>query len=198
MQRLFNILSFSSICALALGACGDSNNPHPPNLGTQIDRMGRAAVNTALIQTFASDTATKETAKEAYNRAEPSAWGGFKGNMMASLAILDSLDEDCGNQLIADGDTSLRYAALADVLVDDQLYVNTASGTCGVYLGLEAEIVGAIAAGAGGCGGRMPDDDIIDRSYSVFAAGILTGVDDTITGNDVSNSATFPFLAAAH
>ena len=111
------------------------------------------------------------------------------------MAILDSLDEVCGNQLIADADPTERYGALADVLIDDQLYVNSDSGTCGVYLGLEAEVVGAVAAGVGGCGGRTPDDDVIERSYSVLAAGILAGVDDTITANDKTNPSVFPYLA---
>jgi hypothetical protein len=44
----------------------------------------------------------------------------------------------------------------------------------------------------------MPADDIIDRSYSVLAAGVLTGVDDTITENDEEFSDEFPFLAAPH
>ncbi|MFT4704141.1 MAG: hypothetical protein ACI81R_001837 [Bradymonadia bacterium] len=57
-------------------------------------------------------------------------------------------------------------------------------------------MVGAIEEGAGGCGGRTLGDDVIDRSYSVLAAGILTGVDDTITANDVVNSEAFPYLAA--
>ena len=39
---------------------------------------------------------------------------------------------------------------------------------------------------------------MIDRSYSVLAAGILTGVDDLITSNDVENLAEFPYLAAPH
>ena len=62
-------------------------------------------------------------------------------------------------------------------------------------LGLEAEVVGAIPAGAGGCGGRTPADDVIERSYSVLAAGALSGIDDTIVGDDGVQSESFPFLA---
>ena len=89
-----------------------------------------------------------------------------------------------------------RYDALAEVLLDDRLYVNSASGTCGIYLGLEGEVVGALPAGMGGCGGRTPNDDVIERSYSVLAAGTLTGVDDLVTGDAREHSAdVFPFLA---
>ena len=117
--------------------------------------------------------------------------------MQGSLAILDALDAECGNQLLADDDNADgRYAGLAGILADDQLYLNSDSGECGVYLGLEAEVVGAVGAGDGGCGGRTLTDDVIDRSYSVLAAGILTGIDDTITADDCTHSASFPFLCA--
>lgn len=177
------------------GTDGIDGNPGRPYLGAQIDRVGRPAIGTALMETFNGDSTSKGAGKDAYNAAGPAAWPTFASDFEGSLAILDSLDTVCGNQLLADdSNPNGRYAALAGILADDQLYVNTASGECGVYLGLEAEVVGALAAGEGKCGGRMPADDIIDRSYSVLAAGVLTGVDDTIAADDCSFSATFPFL----
>jgi len=175
----------------------DPSDPVPtkPSLGVQIDRMGRAAINTALNQTFQSDKDLKDAEKDRYNRAGPSRWAEYLDGFMASLAILDSLDTVCGNQLIADG-ADTRYAALAGVLVDDQLYIQSASGTCGTYLGLEAEVVGAVPPGAGGCGGRTPSDDVIERSYSVLAAGALAGIDDGIVADDGAQTDTFPFLGA--
>ncbi|MFN3202905.1 MAG: hypothetical protein ACE366_31220 [Bradymonadia bacterium] len=171
---------------------------NPPELGTQIDRSGRAAISTATISPFNPDEAAKGMAKDAYNASgDPSAWAeAFGPDIAGNLAILDALDGTCGNQLIAGEELNAdRYAGLTGVLADDQLYVNADSGVCGVYLGLEAEVVGAIPSGDGGCGGRTPNDDVIDRSYSVLAAGILTGVDDTITENDVPNPEGFPYLA---
>jgi hypothetical protein len=88
-----------------------------------------------------------------------------------------------------------RYQTLATVLADDQLYVNINSGDCGTYLGLEVEVVGAVDVGVGGCGGRTPSDDVIERSYSVLAAGALAGIDDTIAGDDGEQTRDFPFLA---
>lgn len=186
------------------GTAGDGGDVDPqprgagkaPSLGLQIDRMGRPAINTALNATFEADADVKDAAKDAYNAAGPAAWSSFEGEMKKNLAILDSLDTNCGNQLLA-GPGANRYATLASVLANDEIFVNTASGTCGVYLGLEGEFVGALEAGDGGCGGRTPLDDVIDRSYSVLAAGILTGVDDTITKDNVTHDiTTFPWLAA--
>lgn len=185
------------------GTGGGSTDPkprgpdHPPTLGARIDRMGRAAIGTALIATFNADSDEKGTMKDAYNAAEPETWNSFEDEMRANLAILDSLDENCGNQLLADASDS-RYATLASILADDRLYVLSTAGECGVYLGLEGEIAGALEAGAGKCGGRSPNDDVIERSYSVLAAGLLSGVDDTITENDKENLDDFPFLAQPH
>ena len=167
---------------------------NPPTPGTQIDRLGRPAINTATNHTFDTDETAKGAAKDAYNAAAQADWPSFAGEIEANLAILDSLDANCGNQLVADQNANDRYSFLATVLADDELYVLTTTGECGVYLGLEGEIVGALASGDGKCGGRAPSDDVIERSYSVLAAGVLTGVDDTITADDGVQTATFPFL----
>lgn len=216
MQRA--LIIFTSLALTGLVACSDTDGstnddqntvgdnttePMPlgwenrPALGVQIDRAGRPAISTALIETFNGDDETKGYNKDLYNAAEPVDWSDFADSMASSLAILDSLDTVCGNQLLAnDDDDAGRYATLASILADDQLYVHSARGTCGTYLGLEAEVVGALDEGAGGCGGRLPAEDVIDRSYSVLAAGILTGVDDTIAMDDGDHSGGFPFLAA--
>lgn len=213
MKLLKKIITTSSLIVLA--ACGsemDNNadnttnpnspsqvsptpepNPERPALGQQIDRAGRPAINAALNNTFNGDKSAKDAAKVAYDQAAPSEWSDYVNDFAASLAILDSLDTVCGNQLLADAGPA-RYMTLANVLVDDQLYVNSNSGECGTYLGLEAEVVGAIPAGAGGCGGRTPADDVIERSYSVLAAGILAGIDDGVTEDDGIQTADFPFL----
>tara|TARA_R110002096_G_scaffold42143_4_gene113671 strand:- start:100226 stop:100837 length:612 start_codon:yes stop_codon:yes gene_type:complete len=200
-MKISKLIIFASVTLTAAACGGDDDNetetPAAPQLGVQVDRIGRAAISTALMETFNGDDAAKGAAKDAYNAAAPSAWAGFAADFEGNLAILDSLDTNCGNQLLAD-DTNAdgRYAALAGILADDQLYINTDSGECGVYLGLEAEVVGAVGAGDGKCGGRTLTDDVIDRSYSVLAAGILTGIDDTITSGDCAPTSTFPFLCA--
>lgn len=166
-----------------------------PALAAQIDRAGRAAISTATIETFQADEQIVGTEKDAYNAAPPDDWAGYIPQMMTSLAILDALDATCGNQLLADTGAN-RYEFLATVLSDDRLWVNSESGTCGTYLGVEAEAVGAVEAGMGGCGGRSPADDVIERSYSVLAAGILAGIDDGVTQDDGDVTDSFPFLGA--
>ncbi|MEZ4222041.1 MAG: DUF4331 family protein [Polyangiaceae bacterium] len=170
---------------------------NPPTPGAQIDRTGRPAVSSATIETFNADDAKKDAARDEYNaNSDPSTWAAkHKDQIKGSLAILDALDGTCGNQLVADQTAGKRYDFLATVLADDQLYVLTTEGTCGVYLGLEAGLVGVQGVPAN-CGGRMPSDDVIARSYSVLANGSLGDVDDTITADDKPASSTFPFLSA--
>jgi len=168
-----------------------------PSLGMQIDRVGRPAIGTALIGAFHPDESAKYSLKDDYNsNGDPATWqASYHDEIMANLAILDSLDADCGNQLVADAGEK-RYGFLATVLADDRLYIHSDRAVCGEYLGLEAEIVGAIPEGAGGCGGRGPADDVIERSYSALAAGLLAGVDDGVTSDDGQLLETFPFLSA--
>ncbi len=189
---------------MVAAGCGDSGAggpaplgpDEPPALGAQIDRAGRPATSTALVATFASSLEDKNEARNRYNQAGPATWASFEDEITTSLGILDALNGVCGDQLLAEDSGADRYDALAEVLLDDRLYVNSASGTCGIYLGLEGEVVGALPAGMGGCGGRTPNDDVIERSYSVLAAGTLTGVDDLVTGDAREHSAdVFPFLA---
>jgi hypothetical protein len=177
--------------------------PAPPSgqpaAGPQIDRMGRAAINTALIGPFRDPGSggARGEIQDTYNKAAiPGQWNDLFAHEIASnLAIYDGVDRNCGNQLLA-GDTAApgRYDALADVLADDQLYVNTASGTCQIYLGVEGNAVGITN---GDCGGRTPLEDTIDVSYSVLAIGALSGVGDGVP-SDADGTASldqFPFYA---
>ena len=209
MKRLQLTIALSAVLLAALAGCGgDSDNnapattPPAPAVGAdQIDRMGRAGVNTALTNPFfrasvPSEETMHEMVQDEYNgAANPAQWAGmFESEIATNLAILDSLDRNCGNQLLAGSSaTAGRYNALAGVLADDQLYVNTASGTCNQYLAVEANAVGIAN---NDCGGRTPLENSIDTTYSVLAAGALSGVTNGIT-KDADGTASltgFPFL----
>ena len=203
MQRIMYIVAIMLCTAVVLTGCGsDDDNPPPPSVGAvQIDRMGRAGVNTALTNPFYRESVASEDSQhklivDDFNAAsDPSQWVARFSSLIASnLAILDSLDRVCGNQVLA-GPAPVpgRYKALADILADDQLYVNTASGTCNQYLAVEANAIGIANTD---CGGRTPLENTIDITYSVVAVGALTGVTNGITSDaDGTASLTaFPFL----
>ena len=203
MQRTHGIVALVLIGAAMLAGCpGDNENPPPPRLGAvQIDRMGRAGVNTALTNPFfresvASEESRHEAIVDDYNAAsDPTQWVAmFSAEIAANLAILDSLDRVCGNQLLAGPQpVAGRYNRLAAILADDQLYVNTASGTCNQYLAVEANAVGITNTD---CGGRTPLENTIDVTYSVLATGKLSGVTNGVTadGDGTASLTAFPFL----
>ena len=222
-----------AVAAIALISCGDNKSvpdarvidapppdaycsdcPAAPTIGAQIDRMGRAAVNTALNHGF-DPTAAAQTAKLDYNEnGNLATWfdDAIIAEFAKNLAIIDVLDTTatetgCGNQALYNGGAAgpanaMSYFTLAAVLANDQLFLDTAKPTCGIYLAVEA---GLILGNYSTCGGRSPEYDVIDFSYSMLAAG-LDGFDTsggTFTpkigdGVDVHDDllTEFPYLGA--
>lgn len=165
--------------------------------------MGRAVTNTAFTDPFygavgQANQSGHEAFQARYNGdTDPAGWvSRYAGVIAPNLAILDGLDTVCGNQLFA-GPTATpgRYDTLAAILADDRLYVNTESGTCEVYLGVEANAAGLRN---NDCGGRQAFQDTIDASYSATAVGLLSGVGDGIDRDADHNHSTtaFPFLGS--
>jgi hypothetical protein len=182
------------------GGGGGPQTPTPPALGDQIDRFGRPAINTALNHTFDTDAAAKDAAKDAWNaNKDPSTWATtFGAEIAANLAIIDSLDATCGNQTLAKPGNPApadRYAALAGVLGTDQLWIDTSQTSSNLYLGVEAAVALGLPADGGG---RRLEFDVIDQSYSMLAAGVLSGVTDGVPADADTGGTTFPYLAAPH
>jgi hypothetical protein len=181
---------------------GDSGPTFPaaPALGAQIDRMGRPAINTATNHAFDPSDTTKNAAKDAYNQADSSKWSTYVAEMEKNLAILDSLDTNCGNQLFADKNKTdaTRYGTLATVLADDRLWVKTDAAACTTYLAVEANATGIIPNAD--CGGRVPSYDTLNITYSALAVGnVTTPALDGITDVPArSKTATFPYVAPAN
>lgn len=176
------------------GALGKGGRPETPG-ANRIDRAGRPAISAALISTFSP--ATRQEDLDRYNKSG-NANRAFVPIIAANLAVLDGLDENCGNQLLVGAQAAPgRYDALAGALDDDQVYVRSdRPGASSLYLGVEAEALGAVQAGQGSGGGRAPGDDVIERSYSVLVAGQLSGIDDGVAEDDADHDIdTFPFIA---
>ncbi len=141
----------------------------------QIDRNGRPAINTAFMGSVRDNPALKD----AYNRAsDPSQWDAlFRSEFEFSMAALDTLDGITGN-----GVTGLPIPALAGVLLDDRLIIDTRIATCGQYL--------AVELGVPQCGGRTLEADVIDVSL----AGLVgPGVSDNVA-DDSTYLDDFPFM----
>jgi hypothetical protein len=195
----------------------DAGWPAFPTLGSQVDRAGRAAITSALVSTFRSDDGSGAPSfdaddsgdnKDAYNEdGSVTGWTAYVPDIVRQLAVLDSLDAHlngtddpapataCGNQIANGLMGSDPYTALAGLLAGDMLFVNSDSGTCTTYLGVEANAVLGIANSD--CGGRAPTYDVVETSYSVLSGVGLVGFDDGVTTDDgAAVNDTFPFIGA--
>ncbi len=231
------------VAALLATSCGDENQqasdaspydgpeldaqgyPPVPQLGTQIDRMGRPEINGFLNSLFEPNTAKKTAKRDAYNHAsEPENWAQTTldptaipatkiiGEFSAYLGIFDAVDtghpdvpqNGCGNlPSYVTPASSLSYVGFATILADDQLYIDTARSQCDRYLALELNA--ALGVGYTGCGGRTLTHDVIDTTYSLlfagaggFTSGSAPRIGDGVTAHADVNNLMFPFLGAPH
>lgn len=216
-----SLLILLLVSAAAASGCGDSDSSsdlgtadngsadqgtatargreNPPSLGAQIDRIGRPAISTATVGTFMPNGTPRDDLKDDYNaNDDPSTWDAmYAAGIADMIAIYDGADTMCGNQLGYDATDGIAgaYDFLAGVLADDRLVIDSSTGTCTEYLGYEAEVLAVVEEG--GCGGRTPNYDVIDRSYSVLINGSLGDLGDAIAADSETHSiTTFPFLAA--
>lgn len=192
---------------------GGGGNPPVPTLGTQIDRMGRPAVATATYERFV-DGDTHDAAVDTWNQDDAQGtWAGsYTANIAGQLAVLDALDGACENQLIyanplatppptcpAAGNEDC-YGLFATVLSNDWITIKLSGADAPLYLGVEADFTGLLANDTRG--GRLPEHDVIDVSYSLLsgafdpndAAIFLFG--DGVDAPAQAQVELFPYLAA--
>jgi len=220
-NKLMTVFALGVVCVLS--ACGDDSTtnddlgtdmpasqfPTAPTIGsTQLDRMGRAGVNTALTDPFYTDKPTHDGKLDAYNKAAPSAWPGFAAQFAGSLAVLDGLDGICGNQPLysagMDGGAAGAYGTLAGILANDQLLLATTVSSCSGASNYLAVEVSVITSGTpASCGGRTPLDNTIDTTYAVLSGGAFSAVPvvNGVTAEadptaNAANLTTFPYLGA--
>lgn len=165
--------------------------------GRQIDRMGRPLTGNAMMAPLAEDGISDQL-KERYNAAARADWGQFAPPIRETLGLYDAFDGACGNQFLANASTlsAQRYGALAALLADDRLWVNSASASCTQFFAVELAALAGRTSLSGDCGGRTPNHDAVDVFRSLLATGGLVGVDDGVDRDEKAHSASqFPFLA---
>lgn len=174
-----------------------------PKLGRQVDRAGRTLTGNALLGLFA-DRDSSNSMKDNYNGELDAGawWADFADEIQIALGFYDGLDHVCGNQWLAGtaGEVSKRYERLAELLLDDRLWIDSRFGTCERYMAVELNAFASEGAPNGAnsdCGGRTPVEDAVDVFRSLLATGTLGGVPDGVGRDDHMVSLTeFPFLAA--
>jgi len=162
----------------------------------QVDRAGRPLTSTFLLAPLGAPEVVDKL-RDDYNGAAPTDWARFIPAIRESLSFFDALDGQCGNGLLesAAEDTPQRYQALAALMADDRIWVNSASTTCAEPYAVERAAHGGGPALAQDCGGRTLTYSSVNVFRSLMAGGKPTGIDDGLNQDELtpSNSA-FPFL----
>ena len=183
---------------LCLGAAADGGGGCVDETDQfQIDRLGRPAINTALISS---------EHKDLYNSASNDQGLFFAPEMADLLEVIDGLDGDLSNGLAGIFGTPCEpdFNALAEFLSSDVLLINTAIDHCtDGYLDLEIAIL--TESDSPTCGGRTLDQDVMDVTLQVLIDVSLLFynpkaivVTDAVDSNDVPFPSDFPYLAPAH
>jgi len=155
------------------------------NVGdSQIDRMGRPAINTVFIPNnpFPPDRVAdgKPSKKTTFNHGQPSTdVASWTGEVVDTLQTTFSLN-DAGGALGGTDDPADdpgKISGLAAVLLPDILTVDVSSP-------------------AGFLNGRKLADDVIDAELGLITEGFVTT--DCVGSNDVAFPSTFPYLHAPH
>jgi len=165
--------------------------------GRQLDRQGRPLTGNALLGPLADENVSYQL-KEEYNAATPATGARFVPEIQKSLALYDSFDGQCDNQLLADrqAPAANRYRPLATLLADDRLWVNSTSGVCTQLFAVELANLAGRRELLGDCGGRSPNYDAVNVYRSLLVDASNNSVDDGVHRDERAHSATaFPFLA---
>jgi hypothetical protein len=162
----------------------------------QIDRAARPLTGNALLGLLAPEDVGFQL-KEEYNAATPATAARFIPEIQKGLALYDSLDGQCGNQLLANRKASAnRYHALASLLADDRLWVNSGSRQCTQLFAVELAALTHQGGFSNDCGGRSPNYDAANIWRSLLVDGTSTSIDDGLHHDERQHSASvFPFLA---
>jgi len=163
-----------------------------------LNRVGRPLTKNALLGLFAADEVGDQL-KEDWNAATPATSARFIPEIQKGLALYDGFDGQCGNQLLAESKAtpSKRYLALATLLTDDRLWVNSNSKICTQLMAVELTALAGRKALAKDCGGRSPNYKAANIWRSLLVDGTNDSVSDGVEHDDHDHSATvFPFLAS--
>jgi len=162
----------------------------------QVDRAGRPLTGNALLAPLGPE-AVSDQLKDDYNRATPATSSRFVPAIQESLGLYDGYDGTCANGLMGNSseDIDVRYGALATLLADDRLWVNSAATACTQLFAVERAAVAGEPALKADCGGRAPSYNAVNVYRSLLVDGAPTGVDDGVDRDELTPSdSVFPFL----
>jgi hypothetical protein len=161
----------------------------------RLERMGRPEIKNFILQDKKFDTVNRDlelrdlyNAEDAFN-VSPAYAGAYRARLNANLPFFDRLDGTIDWPPDDQGVHPLTEMLLADFLVVDTSKPFSDSS----FL----EIERAVLAGRPHttCGGRSPDDDIVDALYTLLVGGLDGArISDGVDGPTQPATRSFPYL----
>jgi hypothetical protein len=164
----------------------------------RIERVGRPEVKNMMLAPKQFDPVNRDLEiRDLYNLEDafhlgPSYQGAYRARLNANLAFWDGLDGRVDWPPDDDGGHPLTDLVLGDFLVVDLTKPYLEHGSF-----LEIELAALAGKPHETCGGRAPNDDVIDRLFTVLVnAGNGPVVRDGVDSATRPATRTFPYLAA--
>jgi hypothetical protein len=162
----------------------------------RIDRAGRVLTGNALLGTLDGEEVS-DRLKERYNAIAPAQGGEFVPEIEKGLALYDGFDGRCGNSLLA-APGAQRYRALAQLLADDRLWIDSRRRRCEQPFAVELAQAAGRRVYRRDCGGRTPLQAAINVYRSLLVDGRTDSVSDGLLRDEKTPSVSrFPFLVPA-
>ena len=163
----------------------------------RIERVGRPEVKNMLLAPKQFDPVNRDLEiRDLYNLEDafhlgPSYQGAYRARLNANLAFWDGLDGRTDWPADGNGDHPLTDLVLADHLVVDVTKPYAERGSF-----LEIELAALAGKPHETCGGRAPNDDVIDRLFTTLVnAGNGPVIRDGVDQATRPATRTFPYLA---
>jgi hypothetical protein len=164
----------------------------------RIERVGRPEVKNMMLAPKQFDAVNRELEiRDLYNMEDAFRLGGayvgaYRARLNANLAFWDGLDSKADWPTDGNGDHPLTELVLADFLVVDLTRPYTEQGSF-----LEIELAARTGEAHETCGGRAPNDDVMDTIFTQLVnAGNGPTIRDGVDQATRPASTTFPYLAA--
>jgi hypothetical protein len=164
----------------------------------RIERVGRPEVKNMILAPKQFDAVNRELEiRDLYNMEDAFRLGGayvgaYRARLNANLAFWDGLDSKADWPTDGNGDHPLTELVLADFLVVDLTRPYTEQGSF-----LEIELAARAGEAHETCGGRAPNDDVMDTIFTQLVnAGNGPTIRDGVDQATRPASTTFPYLAA--
>lgn len=163
----------------------------------RIDRAGRVLTGNALLGTLDGEDVSNRL-KERYNAIEPKDGAEFVPEIEKGLALYDGFDGRCGNSLLAAPEPARRYRALAQLLADDRLWIDSRRRRCEQPFAVELAQAAGRSQYRRDCGGRTPLQTAINVYRSLLVDASTDDISDGLLRDEKTPSVSeFPFLVPA-